>query len=121
MVMPLLLGFALGLLSSCGLGGGSLLLIYLLEVEALEQSLAQGVNLLFFLSTVAFSLPSHWKGGFVSRPLLLPMMVGGLCFVVLGSLLAGYLEGTVLRKCFGALLLLLAVGMWRQSKNQSKD
>ncbi len=114
-VLAVMVGLLTGLLSSCGLGGGTLLLVYLLEVQDLEQTVAQGVNLLYFLPTVGCSLPSHVKGGFVEKKALLPCILGALPLVVAGSFLANSLEETVLRKCFGVLLLYLALLTWKDS------
>ena len=48
-VIALLAGGATGILSAFGIGGGSLLLIYLTSFAALDQHQAQGINLLYFL------------------------------------------------------------------------
>lgn len=118
-MMAVLLGLVTGLLSGCGLGGGTLLLLYLLEVQALDQTVAQGVNLLYYLPTVACSLPSHVKGGFVEKTALLPCILGALPLVAVGSFLANSLEEGILRQCFGVLLLCLAVLTWRDSSESS--
>ena len=48
-VIALLAGGATGILSAFGIGGGSLLLIYLTSFAALDQHQAQGIKLLYFL------------------------------------------------------------------------
>lgn len=48
-LLPLLAGGVTGVLSAFGIGGGSLLLIYLTSFAALDQHQAQGINLLYFL------------------------------------------------------------------------
>ena len=42
-------GAILGFLSGLGVGGGSLLILWLTAVLGTEQRAAQGINLLFFL------------------------------------------------------------------------
>ena len=46
-----LAGAVTGVLSGFGVGGGSLLLIYMTSFAGVPQTLAQGVNLLYFLPT----------------------------------------------------------------------
>lgn len=106
-LVALAVGVGTGVLTACGLGGGSLLLLYLLEVMDIEQTTAQGVNLLFFLPTALISLPSHLKSGFVERKILLPCVLWGVPFVFLGAYLANKLETSLLRKIFALLLLWL--------------
>ena len=55
-VIALLAGGATGILSAFGIGGGSLLLIYLTSFAALDQHQAQGINLLYFLPAAAAAL-----------------------------------------------------------------
>ena len=43
-----LAGAITGVLSGFGIGGGSLLLIYMTSFAGVEQNLAQGINLLYF-------------------------------------------------------------------------
>ena len=63
-LLPLLAGTATGVLSGFGVGGGTLLLIYLTAFAGLPQEQAQGINLLYFLPAAAASLPAHAKNGF---------------------------------------------------------
>jgi uncharacterized membrane protein YfcA len=46
-----LAGLAAGIISAWGIGGGSLLIIYMTVFAGLSQQTAQGVNLLYFLPT----------------------------------------------------------------------
>ena len=52
-----LAGAATGVLSGFGVGGGTLLLVYLTAFANVPQNLAQGVNLLYFLPAAATALP----------------------------------------------------------------
>ena len=66
-LLPLLAGGVTGVLSAFGIGGGSLLLIYLTSFAALDQHQAQGINLLYFLPAAAAALPSHAKNGLLEQ------------------------------------------------------
>ena len=49
MALKLLVGTVLGFLTGLGVGGGSLLILWLNIALGMEQSVARGINLLFFL------------------------------------------------------------------------
>ena len=59
----MLIGFITGVLSGFGVGGGTLLLIWLTAFEGLEQTQAQGINLIYFLPCAALALVSHVRNG----------------------------------------------------------
>ncbi len=69
---------AAGVLSGFGVGGGTLLLIYLTAVLGMDQHLGQGINLLFFLPAAAAALPGHLKNGYVECKTALPAVCAGL-------------------------------------------
>ena len=104
-----LAGAVTGVLSGFGVGGGSLLLIYMTNFAALPQNLAQGINLVYFLPTAATALPAHFKNGYVAREALLPAICAGLACSALTAWAATALDVELLRKCFGGFLL--AVGL----------
>ena len=67
-LIALLAGTITGILSAFGIGGGSLLLIYLTSFAAIDQHQAQGINLLYFLPAAAAALPAHHKHGLLDKP-----------------------------------------------------
>ena len=106
-LVPALAGALTGILSGFGIGGGSLLLIYMTSFAAVPQNLAQGVNLLYFLPTAAAALPSHFKNGCVEKAALLPAIAAGLAGTALAAWAATGLDVELLRKCFGVFLLIV--------------
>ena len=108
-IWPLIVGAATGVLSGFGVGGGSLLLIYMTSFAGVPQTLAQGVNLLYFLPTAATALPAHFKNGYVEKKALLPAIAAGLACSALTAWAATALDVEVLRKCFGGFLILIGL------------
>ena len=108
--LHLVVGTATGVLSAFGVGGGSLLLIYLTGFAALPQHEAQGINLLYFLPAALAALPSHFKNGFIEKRVVLFAVLGGLLFSALAAVLSNRIDVTILRRLFGCFLLL--VGLW---------
>ena len=104
-----LAGAVTGVLSGFGVGGGSLLLIYMTSFAAVPQNLAQGINLLYFLPTAAAALPAHFKNGCVEKKALLPAVLAGLAGTALAAWAATSLDVELLRKCFGGFLLIIGL------------
>ncbi len=73
-LLPLLAGTATGILSGFGVGGGTLLLIYMTTFAGVPQNLAQGVNLLYFLPAAATALPAHIKNGYIDGKTVPPLL-----------------------------------------------
>ncbi len=105
----MLAGVLGGLLGGMGMGGGTLLIPLLTLFFGVEQHVAQAANLIAFLPMAAFSLPMHQKKGLLKKRGLLPVVLPAVCFSVLGSIVASYLPGNILRRLFGVFLIFLAI------------
>ena len=108
-LIPLLVGAATGVLSGFGVGGGTLLLVYMTTLAGLDQHLAQGINLLYFLPAGLTALPAHWKNGYIRRDALLPAILAGLLLSGAAAWLATGLDTGLLRRCFGGFLVILGL------------
>ena len=108
-ILPLAAGAATGVLSGFGVGGGTLLLVYMTTFAGMEQRLAQGINLLYFLPAGLMALPAHVKNGCIERPVLLPAIGAGLVCAVRSAWAATSRDVTLLKKCFGAFLIVIGL------------
>ena len=108
-LIPFLAGAATGVLPGFGVGGGTLLLVYMTAFAGVEQSLAQGINLVYFLPAALLALPAHLKNGYVEKRALLPAIGAGLLLAALGAWAATGLEEGVLRRCFGGFLIIVGL------------
>ena len=108
-LLPVVVGAATGVLSGFGVGGGTLLLVYLTTFAGVDQHLAQGINLLYFLPAALTALPAHWKNGYVKRQALLPAILAGLLLSGGAAWLATGLDTGVLRRAFGGFLIVLGL------------
>lgn len=108
-LIPFLAGAATGVLSGFGVGGGTLLLIYMTAFAGLPQNQAQGINLLYFLPAAGASLPAHTRNGFLETSVLLPAIAAGLACAALGAWAATGLDTTLLRRFFGGFLILVGL------------
>jgi len=107
--VAVLAGAVTGILSGFGIGGGTLLLIYMTAFQDMDQHLAQGINLLYFLPTAATALPSHIKNGFIHWKTAIPAILAGLLGTGLASWIATMLNVELLRRCFGAYLIYIGI------------
>ena len=108
-VLPLAVGAATGVLSGFGVGGGTLLLVYMTAFAGVDQHLAQGINLLYFLPAGLMALPAHVKNGYIEKPVLLPAIGAGLVCAALAAWAATAMEVGLLRKFFGAFLIVVGL------------
>ena len=117
-LIPLLAGLGTGVLSAFGIGGGSLLLIYLTAFAHLDQHQAQGINLLYFLPAAA-ALPAHHKNGLLEKAVILPAVLAGLATAGLAAWVSNGLDTGLLRKLFG--LFLLYIGLTQLLRKDPPD
>lgn len=108
-LVPFLAGTATGILSGFGVGGGTLLLVYMTAFAGLDQRLAQGINLVYFLPAGLMALPSHWKNGWIEKDCLLPAIGAGLVCAAGAAWAALSLDVELLRRCFGAFLIVIGL------------
>ena len=92
-----------------GLGGGGVLVLYLTLGMHMPQLRAQGMNLLFFLPCALVSILMNWKKKLIHWKSVIPMALGGLAGVGLGTWLAGMIKGEWLGKLFGGFLLIVGL------------
>lgn len=118
-LLGILVGVVTGFLSAWGLGGGTLLLIYLVNYGDIPQQTAQGINLLFYLPMALLALPSYKKSGLLERKVVIPTVIGGLLWAILGAWCANQVETELLRKVFGGFLI--SVGVYTLWKKEEKE
>ena len=104
-----LAGFVCGVLSGLGIGGGTLLMVWMTAVAGLEQRAAQGINLLYFLPTAACALFFHIKNRLIRWRVVLPAIITGCLTAAGAAWLATAIDTGLLRKLFGGFLILVGI------------
>ena len=102
----LIVGTLLGFLSGLGIGGGSLLIIWLSVILGMDHNSARSINLLFFLPSALIACIFRWKQGAIRWKKILPAMVSGCIAAAIFSWLGGIFQIELLKKLFGGLLIL---------------
>lgn len=104
--VALLVGTVLGFLSGLGVGGGSLLMLWLTLVLGMEHTAARGINLLFFLPAAAAACLFRWRQGDIPWRTVIPAAIAGCAAAAFFSWVGLGMDLSLLKKLFGGLLLL---------------
>ncbi len=104
-----IVGLLSGFLGSIGVGGGCVLVIYLILFTETAQRSAQGINLIFFIPCAVIGLIFHFKNKLVKWKTALPIIALGIIGVIAGLLIGGRLNDNLLKRIFGGFLLLISV------------
>lgn len=102
-------GLVCGIISGFGIGGGSLLMVWMTAVAGVAQHTAQGINLLYFLPTAAASLLLHVRNRFVKWNVVIWAALAGSLVAIIAAIFAANLEESLLRKIFGGFLILVGL------------
>ena len=109
MAINLLVATVLGFLTGLGIGGGSILILWLTLVLKMESFMARGIVLLFFIPAAVISTILRWKQGRLSIASALPAMISGCLAAIVFSILSTAVDAHVLDRLFG--LILIAAGL----------
>lgn len=102
-------GLVCGVLSGLGIGGGTLLMVWMTAVMDMEQRMAQGINLLYFLPTAVCALIFHIKNRLIRWRVVLPAAITGCLSAAGAALLATSVDASLLRKLFGGFLIFVGL------------
>lgn len=105
----LCIGTVLGFLSGIGIGGGSLLILWLTIVLNMDQLSARGINLLFFIPSALIACCFRWKQGCLKLKEVLPAIAAGCLSAGVFSMVGAAVNLSFLRKAFGILLLITGI------------
>ena len=99
----------LGFLAGLGIGGGSLLMLWLTLVLQMEYTQARMLNLLFFLPCALAATAFRWKQGSVPYKKIWPAILAGCVAAAICAWLSNRIDITLLKKAFGMLLLITGI------------
>ena len=99
------MGTLFGFLAGIGVGGGSLLVLWLTVVLQMEHAAARSINLLFFLPSALIACAFRLRQGNLKIKPLLPAILTGCISAGIFSIISSMLDVLVLKKLFGVVLL----------------
>lgn len=105
MFYDILVGFLTGIISGFGVGGGSLLVLYLTVFKNTEQYIAGGINLLYFVGCAPAALITHIREKRILWQAVWLCLLTGIPCSVIAAICSGMLNTELLHKAFGCVLL----------------
>ena len=108
-LLAILVGLILGFLAGLGIGGGSLLIIWLTLWGGVSSDTARAINLLFFLAAAGAVSIFRWKKGSICIKEILPAILSGCIVAAICSWIGANTDRNLLKKLFGCLLLVTGV------------
>ena len=103
--VALIAGTVLGILAGLGIGGGSLLILWLTMVLHMDAMAARSINLLFFIPSAAVVCVLRLRQGNLKIRPLLPAALAGCAAAALFSWISTTVDTQILKKLFGLVLL----------------
>lgn len=107
--VALFVGVILGYLAGLGVGGGSLLILWLTLVLHMPSQTARMINLMFFITAAGSVSIFRWKQGTLHFGKILPAIIAGSIAAGIFSWIGAQIDAGLIRKLFGILLLFTGV------------
>ena len=80
--MEILFGTISGFISSMGMGGGTILIYLLTTFSKIDQHIAQGANLVFFIPTCITAIIVNIKNKNINYRLSVPIIITGIITLI---------------------------------------
>ncbi len=97
----IIIGLASGIIGGLGMGGGTVLILLLSMISNIEQHIAQGTNVIFFVPTAIAAIFIFIKNKNIKFKVGIPICLWGLLGAFIGASISSKMEVGILRKCFG--------------------
>lgn len=108
-MFEILIGFISGIVSGIGMGGGTILILLLSIFMNLDQHVAQATNLIFFIPTAITSVIIGIKNKNINAKEAWIIVASGIIGAIISANISSNLNVQVLRKLFGAFLIIIAI------------
>lgn len=107
-MINVLIGIISGIVSGSGMGGGAILILCLSVFMGIEQHIAQGANLVFFIPTSISAIFINIKQKLINWKLAVPITVFGIIGAIIGANIAVRMNVNMLKRFFGIFLFFIA-------------
>lgn len=98
-----------GFLAGIGVGGGSLLMLWLTLVLEIPHPTARVINLLFFIPSAIIASIFRWRQGTLNLKKIIPAIIAGCIAAFIFTNLSREINAIFLKKCFGFVLLFAGI------------
>ena len=104
--VAIITGVILGFLAGLGVGGGSLLILWLTLVLGIDSETARSINLMFFITAAGSVSFFRWRQGVLQIRVIMPAVITGCIAAAAFSFLSRWIDQTLVKQLFGVLLLI---------------
>lgn len=102
-------GVILGFMAGLGVGGGSLLILWLTLALNMDADTARAINLMFFITAAGSVSIFRLRQGIIKWKEILPAIIFGCIAAALFCLIGSRIDQDILKKLFGGLLLITGI------------
>lgn len=118
LIITLLVGTVLGFLTGLGVGGGSLLMVWLTAVLGMDAITARNINLLFYLPGAATAIFFRKHQGKLQWRNILPPALAGCIAAAVCSAFSTAVDNSWPQKVFGIILMIAGLRevLWKPKR-----
>ena len=108
-MMEIFIGFVSGIVGGLGLGGGTILILFLSIFLNIDQHIAQSTNVIFFVPTAISAIIISLKNKNIDLKIGIPIAIWGILGAFIGAIISSKMNVHLLKKCFGIFLIFIAI------------
>ena len=117
-ILHFIIGAATGVISGFGIGGGSILVLYLTAIAGVAQQDAGGINLLYFIGCAPAALIGHIRNHRIHWQAVVWCVPAGIVAAILVAWLIKDTNTGLMRRLFGLMLLYVGYKELSYAKKQ---
>ena len=102
-------GVISGTVSGTGMGGGTILILILSVFMGIDQHVAQGANLIFFVPTSISAIITTFKEKLINWKIGIPVAISGIVGAIIGAKISVKMDVNRLKRYFGIFLILITI------------
>lgn len=108
-MVEVIIGVISGIVGGLGMGGGTILILFLSVFLDVEQHVAQSTNIIFFVPTAIAAIAVNLKNKNIDLKIAIPICLWGVLGAFIGACISMRMDVGLLRKCFGGFLIFIAI------------
>lgn len=119
-MLEILIGIISGIIGGLGMGGGTVLILFLSLFLNIEQHIAQATNIAFFVPTAISAIIVSMKNKNINFKIGFPICLWGILGAFVGAYISMKMNVNLLKKCFGVFLIFIAIYQTYEYKKTKK-
>ena len=119
--MGFLIGILSGITTALGVGGGTILILFLTIFLRLDQKTSQAINLFCYIPAAIICIFLNIKNKNIIFKNIHLIVLFGIIGSIIGSFVSKNIDSQILKKLFGIFLIMLAISEIFYLFKQKKD